>query len=182
MDEYLGLPTDAPQRFGTWLKRAIFERLPFGAVHLIEPDDDPEATADAYAAKLAEAPIDIVCCGIGANSHLAFNDPPADFNDAKAVKRVELDDTCRQQQVDDECFASLDKVPTHALTLTIPRLLAAERIFCCVPGPLKRAAVKRTLEGPIDGKCPASALRLHTNWRLYLDHESAVGLGPPEWP
>ena len=94
----------------------------------------------------------------------------------EGVKVVALDDACRQQQVDDKCFAAFDDVPTHALTLTVPRLLAVERIFCCVPGPLKREAVRRTLEGPIDGMCPASALRLHPHWNLYLDIESAGGL------
>ena len=176
MDEYLGLAEDAPQYFGLWLRRNLFDLVTFGEVNLLEPGDDPDASAEAYAARLAEAPIDIVCCGIGANGHLAFNDPPADLNDPKAVKVVGLDDACRQQQVDDECFAGFDDVPTHALTLTVPRLMAAERIFCCVPGPLKREAVRRTLEGPIDEMCPASALRMHPHWTLYLDTESAGGL------
>ena len=176
MDEYLGLAADAPQRFGLWLRRAIFDRLPFAAVHLLEPGDDPEAAARAYAERLGEAPIDVVCCGIGANGHLAFNDPPADLEDPEDVKVVALDAACRQQQVDDGCFASFDEVPTHALTLTVPRLLASGRIFCCVPGALKRAAVRRTLREPISGLVPATALRTHPNWSLYLDEDSAAGL------
>ncbi|RXH57864.1 Glucosamine-6-phosphate deaminase [Granulicella sibirica] len=176
MDEYLGLAEYAPQRFGLWLRRNLFDRVTLGEVNLLEPGDDPEAAAEGYAAKLGEAPIDIVCCGIGTNGHLAFNDPPADLNDPKAVKVVALDAACRQQQVDDKCFAAFDEVPTHALTLTVPRLMAAESIFCCVPGPLKREAVRRTLEGPINGTCPASALRMHPHWNLYLDIESASWL------
>jgi glucosamine-6-phosphate deaminase len=180
MDEYLGLAADAPQRFGLWLRRAIFDHLPLGAVHLLEPGSDPEATAAAYAAKLAEAPIDIVCCGIGTNGHLAFNDPPANLNDPADVKIVELDTDCRQQQVDDRCFGRLDDVPTHALTLTVPRLLAADRIFCCVPGSFKKTAVFRTLHEPISGLVPATALRSHPNWSLYLDEDSAADLVPPQ--
>jgi glucosamine-6-phosphate deaminase len=177
MDEYLGLAADAPQRFGLWLRRAIFDRLPFGEVHLLEPGEDPGSAAKAYAERLDVAPIDIVCCGIGTNGHLAFNDPPADLNDAADVKMVALDAACRQQQVDDECFASFDEVPTHALTLTVPRLLASNRVFCCVPGAIKKKAVLRTLRDPISGLVPATALRTHPNWSLYLDEDSAVDLG-----
>jgi glucosamine-6-phosphate deaminase len=180
MDEYLGLAIDAPQRFGLWLRQAIFDRLPFAAVHLLEPGIDPGATAVEYADKLAASPIDIVCCGIGSNGHLAFNDPPADLNDPSDVKVVTLDTACRQQQVDDRCFDRFDEVPTHALTLTIPRLLAADRIFCCVPGSLKKTAVRRTLQDPISGLVPATALRTHSNWSLYLDEDSAADLISPE--
>ena len=180
MDEYLGLASEAPQRFGLWLRRAIFDRLPFAAVHLLEPGTDPEATAAEYADRLAASPIDIVCCGIGSNSHLAFNDPPADLNDPSDVKVVTLDTACRQQQVDDRCFDRFGDVPTHALTLTIPRLLAADRIFCCVPGALKKTAVRRTLQDPISGLVPATALRTHSNWSLYLDEDSAADLASPE--
>ena len=176
MDEYIGLAPDAPQRFGLWLRRAIFDRLPFAAVHLLDPGNDPEAAAAAYARNLTEAPIDIVCLGIGVNGHLAFNDPPADLNDPKPVKIVPLDATCRQQQVDDGCFPTFDSVPTHAITLTIPRLLAADRLYCCVPGPRKRDAVRRAFHDPIGPSCPATALRLHPRCRLYLDPDST-----PEW-
>ena len=180
MDEYLGLASEAPQRFGLWLGRAIFDRLPFAAVHLLEPGTDPEATAAEYADRLAESPIDIVCCGIGSNGHLAFNDPPADLNDPSGVKVVKLDTACRQQQVDDRCFDRFDDVPTHALTLTIPRLLAADCIFCCVPGAFKKTAVRRALQDPISGLVPATALRTHSNWSLYLDEDSAADLVSPE--
>jgi glucosamine-6-phosphate deaminase len=178
MDEYLDLSPEDPRGFALWLRRNIFDRLPFSTVHVIEPGDDPDLTAAAYAAKLNAGPIDIICCGIGANGHLAFNDPPADFQDPKDVKIVQLDAVCRQQQVDDECFSSIDQVPTRAITLTIPRLLAADRIFCCVPGSLKKDAVLCALEGPIEGACPASALRLHGNCSMYLDVDSAAALSP----
>jgi glucosamine-6-phosphate deaminase len=173
MDEYIGLPAVAPQRFGLWLRRAIFDRLPFAAVHLLDPGQDPVQAASDYAAKLNAAPIDIVCCGIGTNGHLAFNDPPADFNEPLTVKIVELDAKCRQQQVDDACFATLNEVPARALTITVPGLLAAHALFCTVPGTMKKEAVRRTLLGPIDPMCPASALRRHLRCNLYLDPDSA---------
>ncbi len=173
MDEYLGLAEDAPQRFGLWLRRTIFDKLPFAATHLLSPGDNPDDAAAEYAHLLDEAPIDIVCLGIGANGHLAFNDPPADLNDPASVKIVELDDACRQQQVDDQCFPTFADVPERALTLTIPRLLAADRLFCCVPGKRKREAVRRTLTDPISGDCPATALRTHPHCILYLDPASA---------
>ncbi|HTB97057.1 MAG TPA: 6-phosphogluconolactonase [Terracidiphilus sp.] len=176
MDEYIGLPAGSPQRFGVWLQKAIFEQLPFEAVFLMEPGENPAQAAGAYAVRLNEASIDIVCCGVGVNGHLAFNDPPADFEDPLTVKLVELDAKCRQQQVDDQCFEALSEVPMHALTMTIPALLAAEAIFCTVPGALKRDAVRCALQGPIDSACPASALRLHPRCSIYLDLESAADL------
>jgi len=174
MDEYLGLSVDAPQRFGLWLRRHIFDYLPFGEVNLLEPGNDPEKTTVEYAAKLNAAPIDIVCCGIGSNGHLAFNDPPAIFDDPLTVKIVDLDIDCRQQQVDDECFAALEDVPMRALTVTIPGLLRGHALFCCVPGALKKEAVRRTIFEPINPMCPATVLREHSRCSLYLDPESAA--------
>jgi glucosamine-6-phosphate deaminase len=176
MDEYLGLPTCAPQRFGLWLRRAIFDQLPFSAVHIMEPGDNPERAAADYSEKLNAAPIDIVCCGIGSNGHLAFNDPPADFEDPLTVKVVDLDAQCRQQQVDEGCFAMLDDVPTRALTITVPGLLAGHALFCNVPGALKKEAVSCMLFEPISPMCPATALRQHPCCTLYLDPDSAAGI------
>jgi glucosamine-6-phosphate deaminase len=176
MDEYIGLPEDAPQRFGMWLRDAIFDRVPFANFHLIEPGTDLEETCRSYAKKLMEAPIDMVLLGIGANGHLAFNDPPADLDDPLAVKVVTLDDVCRQQQVDEKCFATLDEVPQKAISLTVPMLLRGDRLFCCVPGSNKRAAVRRMLHDPISGACPATALRNHPRCTVYLDHDSSDGL------
>jgi glucosamine-6-phosphate deaminase len=180
MDEYLGLPADSPARFANWLDRAVFGRVPFAAVHRIDPGEDPEATASAYAKLLAEAPIDVVCLGIGQNGHLAFNDPPvADLADPHAVKVVELDLLCRQQQVDDGAFAAVADVPTHAITLTIPRLLDARRLFCVVPGAAKRHAVDRALHAPVSAADPATALRTHPAVTLYLDGDSSPAGGTP---
>jgi glucosamine-6-phosphate deaminase len=173
MDEYIGLQPAAPQRFGLWLDQHLFSHARFGAVHKIMPEPDAAAAAAEYEQQLGSAPIDIVCLGIGVNGHLAFNDPPvADFDDPDDVKIVELDEVCRQQQVDDACFSTIRDVPTHALTLTIPRLLRANRLFCVVPGPLKRPAVARTLHGPISTECPSTILRRHSDCTLYLDREA----------
>ena len=143
MDEYIGLPADAPQGFGNFLRERLFERVPFKTVNTIDSTAaDPEAECRRYAALLQAHPCDIVCMGIGENGHIAFNDPHvADFGDKAAVKVVALDETCRQQQVNDGCFARLDDVPTHALTLTIPTLTAPEAVFCIVPAKTKANAV-----------------------------------------
>ena len=123
---------------------------------------------------LTKHPVDIVCLGIGENGHIAFNDPDvADFNDPKLVKVVELDPICRQQQVNEKCFKTLDLVPKEALTLTIPALLKAEWMFCIVPFKNKAQAVYQTVYGEVSEKCPASILRRKENSSLYLDPESA---------
>lgn len=182
MDEYLGLPEDAPQRFGVFLRKAIFGLLPFGGVEYLGASGDaPLGAASAaaeeagrYAALIAEAPIDLVCMGIGENGHIAFNDPAvADFDDPSLVKEVTLDEACRFQQVHDGCFPDLDSVPRSALTLTVPALMSGARLFCVVPGPTKARAVREALYGPITERCPASVLRRHRACSLYLDRESA---------
>jgi glucosamine-6-phosphate deaminase len=172
MDEYIDLPEGAPQRFGTWLKQAFFDHVPLAEVNLIAPGPDPEATCRDYAMKLAAAPIDFVLLGIGTNGHLAFNDPPADLNDPLPVKVVTLDAKCREQQVQDGCFATLDDVPKQAITLTIPTLLGGDELFCCVPGRHKSEAVLSMFQSSISGDCPATALRTHPRCTLYLDPDS----------
>ncbi len=178
MDEYIGLSSHAPQRFGMWLRENIFDRVPLGSYHLIEPGDDLDQTCRDYAHKLLEAPIDFVLLGIGTNGHLAFNDPPVDMNDPLCVKVVSLDDVCRQQQVDDECFASFADVPQRAITLTVPMLLKGDRLFCCVPGSSKSRAVRSMVHDPISGECPATALRKHPACTVYLDLNSSALLAP----
>lgn len=175
MDEYIGLDKDAPQGFGNFLKEHIFGLVPFKSVHYIDiTTTDPEKEAERYGALLQQNPTDIVVMGIGENGHIAFNDPPvADFKDTKWVKPVALDPVCRQQQVNDGCFAQLADVPTHAMTLTVPTLVRAPYLFCIVPAPTKANAVRETLTGSIDEHCPASILRLQENAVLYLDDQSS---------
>lgn len=173
MDDYLGLPSDAKQRFSNWLDRHLYSQVGVGAVHQIPDEGDPQEICAAYSDLLRVKAIDIVCLGIGVNGHLAFNDPPvANFADPALVKMVELDEICRQQQVDDGCFSTLDAVPYRAVTLTIPCLMSAREAFCVVPGEHKRPAVRRALEGPVTAKCPASFLRQHPACTMYLDNGS----------
>lgn len=179
LDEYVGLEEGAPQLFGTFLRSRLFDAVQPGQTHLIGVAKDArEASARcrSYATKIDVEPLDIVCLGIGENGHLAFNDPPvADFNDPQRVKLVELDRLCRQQQVNDGSFDSLPRVPTHAITLTIPTLLSGRRLVCMVPGTSKRQAVRDTLTGSIATACPASILRTHPSCTLYLDDDSYGG-------
>ncbi len=162
MDEYLGLPDAAPQRFGNWLRRNLFDHV---GVTL-----SPLSSAAGYTAELGAEPVDLVCLGIGENGHLAFNDPPAArFDDELDLRTVDLDLTSRLQQVHDGLFTSVDAVPTQALTLTIPRLMRSRRVVGVACGPRKAAAVRRTLTGDVDPSCPATALRLHPAASLHTD-------------
>ena len=173
MDEYIGLPSDAPQAFAMFLKKALFDDKDFANVNLIQGNLDADEICNNYSNLLKKAPIDIVCLGIGENGHIAFNDPPvANFSDTEIMKPVELDMACRQQQVNDGCFTSIDKVPTHALTLTIPTLMAGKHLFCVVPGSTKKEAVLNSLNGPITTNCPASILQKHEDCNMYVDKDS----------
>ena len=175
MDEYIGLDPAAPQGFGNFLRERILGRLPFAQVFYLDGNaPDPAAECRRYGGLLAQAPLDVVFLGIGENGHIAFNDPPvADFQDPYAVKVVKLDEVCRNQQVHDGCFARLDQVPTHALTLTVPTLAGAKHLLCIVPAAAKAAAVQNTVEGPVADACPASILRTRPGAVLYLDSDSA---------
>lgn len=175
MDEYLDLPENSPARFSQYLQEHIFGKVPFHAVYTIWAQSrDSRAEAARYAALLAEHPADIVMLGIGENGHIAFNDPAvADFADPAPVKEVQLDEMCRNQQVHDGCFPSLEQVPRRALTLTVPTLMAAGQLFCSVPGSTKAQAVYRTLHGEIGEECPATAMRRHPHATLYCDADSA---------
>ena len=175
MDEYVGLPSDAPQGFGNFLRDRLFGLVPLKSASYIDCSAaDAHEEAERYGTLLWKNPPDIVVMGIGENGHIAFNDPPvADFNDKKAAKVVALDEVCRNQQVNDGCFEKLSDVPTHAITLTVPTLVGADHLFCIVPAKTKAEAVKNTLYGSIGEHCPASVLRTHGNATLYLDSDSA---------
>ena len=178
MDEYLGLPGDAPQGFGNFLRGALFDKAPFRSVSYINGNaEHVDAECARYTALLREHPTDIVVLGIGENGHVAFNDPPvADFEDPVWIKPVPLDPVCRRQQVHDGCFASLELVPTWALTLTVPALMAGRELFCVVPASTKADAVAATVNGAVGAHCPATAMRNHNAATLYLDPDSAARL------
>ncbi|RRB01088.1 glucosamine-6-phosphate deaminase [Larkinella rosea] len=176
MDEYVGLSPDAPQLFSRYLKEHLFDKIPLGQMFLINGNArDLNQECERYAALLKEFPTDIVCLGIGENTHIAFNDPHvADFHDKRLVKVVELDLPCRRQQVNDGCFPELEAVPRQAITLTVPALFQADYAFCMVPGPRKAQAVFLTLTTPeITSQYPASILREHPDAALFLDADSA---------
>ncbi len=175
LDEYVGLGPDHPASFRRYLQDHLLQHVKPRAFHGLDglaPDLSRECRR--YEALLRQYPPDLVFLGIGENGHLAFNDPPAcDFEDPVAVKVVQLDETCRLQQVHDGAFPNLEAVPRVALTLTVPFLMSIPRAVIVVPGPTKRQAVKTALEGPIEPACPASILRRHPQAVLFLDQEAA---------
>ncbi|WP_262245946.1 glucosamine-6-phosphate deaminase [Parapedobacter soli] len=178
MDEYVGLPADATQRFGNFLKVRLFDRVPLRSANYLDGNaTDAADECKRYTELMQIYPIDVVCMGIGENCHIAFNDPHvADFSDPAWVKVVDLDMACRQQQVNDKCFDAITDVPTHALTLTIPALMAADYVFCMVPGLNKADAVRHTLQEDITPVYPSTVLRSHRNAILYIDNQSASKL------
>ena len=174
-DEYVGISAEEPAGFGNFLDRAIFKKVHFKELHyLLCCADEAEEKCEAYAELLRKYPIDLIFLGIGENGHLAFNDPAvADFNDPKMVKIVELDDVCRQQQVNDGCFATLDDVPKQAMTMTMSLIMNIPEAICVVPTIRKANAVYHALCGEVTTACPSSILRNHPNAALYLDKDSA---------
>lgn len=178
MDEYIGLKSTHPQSFATFLNKHLFNLVPINKVFFINGEtQDAEKECDRYAELLKKYPADIVCMGIGENTHIAFNEPHvADFVDPKLVKIVDLDDKSRQQQVNDGCFVKVEEVPTHALTLTIPALFNGRYLYCMVPDKNKQKAVYYTLTEKISENYPSTILRKHENAILFLDKDSAAKL------
>ena len=178
MDEYLGLDPQHPASFPLFLRRHFLDYLqpPAGAFYPVPGQHpDPAQACREYEALLRQYPADLCALGIGENGHLAFNDPPfADFDDPVWMKVIQLDEASRRQQVGEGHFGGLDEVPTHALTLTIPALLAARKVLAIVPEGRKAPAVQRSLQGPVDAACPGSILRHTTHAELYLDRDSAA--------
>jgi glucosamine-6-phosphate deaminase len=178
MDEYVGVAPDHPAGFQRWIRERIGDRVHPRAVHYIDGMANPELECRRYAALLARHPLDICCLGIGENGHLAFNDPPvADFDDPLVMKVVELDQSCRQQQVNEGHFPTIGTVPRDALTATIPALLSARRVLAVVPERRKAEPVRAALEGPVSTECPASVLRTRDNVAILLDAEASSLLG-----
>jgi glucosamine-6-phosphate deaminase len=178
MDEYVGLDQDSPERFGNFLKERLFDKVPFHSVHYLDGSaENLQVECQRYAHLLEQYRPDIVCMGIGENTHVAFNDPHvADFNDPLMVKVVDLDNASRMQQVHDNCFARIEEVPCTAITLTVPVLFNSDSIFCITPGNNKAEAVSKTLYGEISERYPSTILRLHPDAKLYLDQNSAAKL------
>jgi glucosamine-6-phosphate deaminase len=178
LDEYMGMPVTHPASFRKYLKERILEKVQPKQVYYLNGDaPDIEAEVLHYENLLKEYPIDVGCIGIGENGHIAFNDPSvADFNDPKLVKVVELEEACRKQQLGEGWFPTLDDVPTHALSLTIPAIIRCKHISCVVPDERKSEAVYHTLNAEISTACPATILRTHPDTVLYLDEEATSKL------
>jgi glucosamine-6-phosphate deaminase len=179
LDEYVGLPDDHPASFRKYLHERLIQPAGIVRFHLIDGCGDPQAVCADLGRKLAARPIDVAFVGIGENGHLAFNDPPvADFDDPRAVKVVALEEASRRQQVGEGHFATIADVPTHAITVTIPALLAAQRLLVVVPEARKAPAVRATLQDPVSTACPATILRAEPHATLFLDAASATLVAP----
>jgi glucosamine-6-phosphate deaminase len=179
MDEYLGMSDQHPASFRRYLREKLVDVVQAGEFYGIQGDaEDPEAELERYAALLRDHQPVACVLGIGENGHLAFNDPPAQFNTDKIIHIVTLTEDCRMQQVGEGHFASLEDVPEQAMTLTVPALLNPPNVLAVVPEERKAPAVKDALAGPVTPDCPASILRTRDHVRLYLDRDSASLLQP----
>jgi glucosamine-6-phosphate deaminase len=178
LDEYVGLAADHPASFRRVLREHLVDPTGIAAFHALDGDGDVDAVRRTVGAALAGAPIDVAFVGIGENSHLAFNDPPADFETTEPYLVVTLDEACRRQQVGEGWFGSLDEVPRRAISMSVRQILAAHEILAMVPDQRKAAAVAAVLTGPITPDVPASILRTHPRTTLYLDAASAALVDP----
>jgi len=174
LDEYIGLPITHPASFRKYLKERFISKVPkLKGVNLINAEMDPVAECERLSALILAHPIDVAFVGIGENGHLAFNDPPADFETEKPYIVVELDEACRKQQLGEGWFPSLEAVPTKAISMSVKQILKSEAIICSVPDLRKAQAVKNTIENPVSNLFPATALQLHSNCTCFLDTDSA---------
>ncbi|MCE5258962.1 MAG: glucosamine-6-phosphate deaminase [Chloroflexi bacterium] len=174
MDEYLGISAAHPASFRRYMHEQLVDQVPLHAFYGIQGDAaDIQAEIERYTQLLHSHPADVCVLGIGENGHLAFNDPPADFNTRELVHVVTLDGVCRQQQVGEGHFAMLADVPVQAISLTVPALLSARTVMAIVPEQRKAEIVRRTLSEPVNPMCPATSLRQHPQAILYLDALSA---------
>lgn len=176
LDEYCGIPAGHPASFRRYLRERFLGRLPHppAAFHAIGADGPPDAECRRLAELVPAGDFDLVLCGIGENGHLAFNDPPAEFDAPTPYLVVTLDDACRRQQVGEGWFPTLDAVPGTAITMSIPRIMAARTIVCSVPDARKAAAARAAVAGPVTPDVPASILQRHADCRLHLDRAAAA--------
>ncbi len=178
LDEYVGISNDHPASFRKYLLERLIWKTGIKKYHLLDGESNPSETAAVVGKELNAQPIDVAFVGIGENGHLAFNDPPADFKTEEPYLIVNLDKACRMQQVGEGWFASLEEVPTQAISMSVRQILKAHEILCVVPDARKAKAVKGTLEIQISPTIPASILREHPKTFMFLDTESASLLAP----
>lgn len=173
LDEYVGIGSDHPASFRKYLRERLIEPAGIATAHLLD-----SSNYRAIGEKLIAAPVDIAFVGIGENGHLAFNDPPADFDTEEPYLIVQLDAACRRQQVGEGWFSGINDVPREAISMSIRQILKAREILCIVPDARKARAVKDCVEGPVSPMAPASILRTHRNTTTFLDRDSAALLSP----
>jgi glucosamine-6-phosphate deaminase len=178
LDEYVGLPSTHPASFRKYLFERLIHKVGITRYHLLDGDVDPQGSVTKIGRELQSKPVDILFAGIGENGHLAFNDPPADFQAAAPFLIVDLDEACRQQQVNEGWFSKLTDVPEKAISMSVRQILCSREIIVAVPDTRKARAVKACLEGEISPVIPASILRTHPNTTIYLDRDSAALLSP----
>ncbi len=178
LDEYVGLSSDHEASFCRYLQQRFVDHVPLADFQFLRGDQDPIETISRIGGLIRSARIDVALVGIGENGHLAFNDPPADFDTEEPYLLVQLDEACRMQQVGEGWFASLEDVPTHAISMSVQQIMKALRIYCSVPDERKAAAVRDTLEGEITPEVPASILRKHDSATLVIDKAAASKLAP----
>lgn len=181
LDEYINLPIEHKASFRKYLQDRFISRVsPLKSVNFINGETQPEQECKRLAEIIKKNPIDLALVGIGENGHLAFNDPPADFETNDPYLIANLDHTCRQQQVNEKWFGSIEEVPLRAISMSIKQVMKSKYIICSVPGLRKAQAVKDSLEGPVTNMHPASILQSHSNCYLFLDNDSATLLSNKE--
>ena len=178
LDEYIGLPKSHPASICKFLQDRLISKTGIANFHFLDGEKDPVEVIRQTNEAISTAPIDVAFVGIGENGHLAFNDPPADFEIEDPFIVVNLDQACRQQQVGEGWFASIDVVPKQAISMSVKQVLKSKEILAIVPGPKKAQAIKACFDGPISPMAPSSILRTHANATIYLDLESAALLSP----
>jgi glucosamine-6-phosphate deaminase len=179
LDEYIGLPITHPASFRKILLEQLMQKAGIVNYHLLDGDaPDPAEVIRRVGKQLASSPIDVAFLGIGENGHIAFNDPPADFETEDPYILVKLDEACRRQQVGEGWFSEMSQVPKQAISMSVRQMLKAKELVVVVPEARKAQAVKACLEGPISPAAPASILRTHGNVTVYLDRDSAALLSP----
>ncbi len=178
LDEYVGLPISHPASFRKYLLERLIRKVGIRKYHLLDGDGDTSQVVGSVGKALREAPVDVAFVGIGENGHLAFNDPPADFETEQPYLIVELDEACRRQQVGEGWFADISEVPHRAISMSVRQILKSKEIIAVVPDARKAAAAKLCFEGEISPMAPASILRTHPAATIYLDRKSASLLSP----
>lgn len=180
LDEYVALPESHPASFRKYLKERFLRHVAVRSATFVDGDGDLDEVLKRLNEEIAKAPIDLALIGIGQNAHIAFNDPPADFETEAPYKVVQLDERCKAQQVSEGWFASIDDVPKRAITMTVKQIMKSRHIVSVVPHAVKAEAIENTLKSPVDPNVPATILKTHPSWKLYLDKQSASGFC--KWP